>query len=112
MEEFRRKYSRINFLLNELNNRIDSLQDESHFFDILSALRTGIEEIQFLKKEIRVLPDPENIEKFEDEFDIFAKQINTKFDNIIKIKKDELVQVQKKLINLQNSKKLINYYRD
>ena len=111
-EELRRKYSRIKFLLSELNTRIDSLEDETQFFDVLSTLKIGIEEIQFLKKEIKITPDPENVVKFEDEFDIFAKQIKSKFDNIIRTKKLELAEVQRKLVNLQNSKKLINYYKD
>jgi len=39
------------------------------------------------------------------------KEINKKFDNIIRKCKDEIVQLNKDLVSLNNSKKLSNYLR-
>ena len=39
------------------------------------------------------------------------KEINKKFDNIIRKHKDEIAQLNKDLVSLNNSKKLSNYLR-
>ena len=46
MDDFKRKYYRIKFLLVELVSKIDKLQDENHFFEKIGTIKEEISEVQ------------------------------------------------------------------
>lgn len=112
MEDLKKKYCRIKYLLSDISNNLDALSNEELFFDTLKVVKKDVEEMQFLKKELKLMPGKSLVKNIDGELDLDTKQIKDKFDSIIRIKKFEIAEVQMKLINLQNSKKLIKYYRD
>ncbi len=111
MEETRRKYARLKFLLAEIDQKVNDLENEEHFFDVLGDLKADVEEVQVLKKEL-ITGTKLDQQKYFQELEVQAKQIQSSFDNITRIKKLEMLAVRTKLKNLQNSKKLITYNRE
>ena len=111
MEEIRIKYTRLKYLLSEIDQKIDDLGDNERFSKVLEHIKLELEEIQVLQKDLKLgtgFVDLTNNQDFKDQ----AKLIHFKFDNIIRIKKLEMLNIQTRLRNLQNSKKLATYNRE
>ncbi len=110
MEDFKRKYYRIKFLLVELISKIDKLHEENHFFEKIISVKSEIAEVLALKDDL-MTENTEELKKIEPELNEFTKQIREKFDYIIELKRNELAEVALHIRNLQNSGKLVNYNR-
>ncbi len=110
MDDFKRKYYRIKFLLVELVSKIDKLQEENHFFEKIGTIKSEIAEVLALKDDL-MTENTEELKKIEPELNEFTKQIREKFDYIIELKRNELAEVALHIRNLQNSRNLVNYNR-
>ena len=53
----------------------------------------------------------DDLRKYDNEFYLATKQIQAKFDNIIREKREESYKISQKLNDLQNQKKLVNYIK-
>jgi hypothetical protein len=107
-----------------MDNRIELLRDLYH--KILTDLET-LNDDNFTERLNSVLESMQNAEKsklflmqehkmevlriYDNEFYLVTKQIQTKFDNIIREKREERDKISQKLNDLQNQKKLVNYTR-
>ena len=107
-----------------MENQIELLRDLFH--KILTDLEV-INDDNFSEKLNSVMENMQNAEKsklfllqeykiedlrlYDNEFYLATKQIQTKFDNIIKEKSEESYKISQKLNDLQNQKKLVNYTR-
>jgi hypothetical protein len=111
MEDFRKKYYRLKFLLVELSSKIDKLTEEQDFFSKLGIIRSEINEVLILKNDLQKHPYRDEYHKIEPELNSLSKQIHEKFDYIIEQKRRDLNEVLINIKNLENSRKLANYQR-
>ncbi len=111
MDDFRSKYYRLKFLYVELVSKIDKLTEVNNFFAELNTIKAEISKIQSIKNDLMNGSNSEDFKKMEPELNIFAKQIQEKFDYIIEKKRNDLAEIALKIENLQNSRKLANYNR-
>ncbi len=107
MTGIQEKYINFKSLFTKINDKLDNLSDESLFDDILAGIKEDAYELERLKSEIL-----QTGELSGEIPDLSTKQIQTKFDNIIRSKKLEMDGIQEQIFNLSNSKKLSTYKRD
>ncbi len=110
MNSLKNKTENLKDVLKKILIFLDKLNEENFLFNLNKANEL-IQNSHILKKEIKEKYREEEIKLFEKELFTLAKQISSKFDNIITNKRTKLKIVSKKLILVQNQKKLLNYSR-
>jgi hypothetical protein len=110
MEEIVSNIEKIEILLVETLSIIDSLKEET-FDEQIKAAQFKVDEATLIKKMLENRFPAEEIGPFKEKYMILAKQIEKKFDNIIKKKSLEKEKVSKEIEHLINKKNLQNYRR-
>ena len=97
-------------LFHKILTDIEAINDDN-FEEKLGILSENMQNAEksrlFLLKEYKI----EDLSKYDNEFYLATKQIQTKFDNMIREKREESVKISQKLSDLQNQKKLVNYIK-
>jgi hypothetical protein len=100
----------IKTLLIQVLNIFNSLED-ADFDDQLKTAKLKMDQVSLIKKELRKHFKSEELMLYEENLYNIAKQIEERFDNIVKRKSLEKKAIAHKIGQLQNSKKLQNYRR-
>jgi hypothetical protein len=97
-------------LFHKILTDIEAINDDN-FDEKLGVLAESMQNAEksrlFLLQEYKI----EDLRKYDNEFYLATKQIQAKFDNIIREKREESDKISQKLNDLQNQKKLVNYIR-
>ncbi|HVO75254.1 MAG TPA: hypothetical protein VMT35_14585 [Ignavibacteriaceae bacterium] len=107
MEE---KINQIKNLLLEILSYFENINDENFKMNLDNSLK-NMEIIDLLKKELRSVYGPEQLKDNETMLIELTKLIQKKFDNIVRLKKEEAENISNNLKQIQNQKKITNYIR-
>ncbi len=99
---------RIEKELSEINSLLDELNDDN-FSDKFSRINFLIDDIESLRQKMLNEFPLEDLKKNEKKINLLTKQIKIKLDNIFVEKKKESEEIKKKLNFVQNQKKISNY---
>ncbi len=102
--------NKIKFLLNNVISDLE-LADSEEFNGNFENAKIRMYLIKKMKDNLVKDYSLEELQRFDVELVPLAKQIQKIYDNIIKKKKQQLQEVVKQLRQIQNRKKLTNYYR-
>ena len=97
-------------LFHKILTDIDAINDDN-FDEKLGILAENMQNAEksrlFLLQECKI----DDLRQYDNEFYLATKQIQAKFDNMIREKREESDKISQKLNDLQNQKKLVNYIR-
>jgi len=107
MEE---KIKIVEIALKKVFNYLEALSEEN--FDIIfPKAKLGMEYVNKVKTELKSQFSQEELRKIEERLLGPAKLIKNKFDDIVTNKEVRLAVIAKEISQLQNQKKIVNYYR-
>ena len=89
---------------------LDNLND-SNFDNRMKTVKANMDEVNLIKEKLQRQYPKDELSKYEESLFKLAKQIQEKFDNIIKLKILEKDRIALELEQLKNKKKLQNYRR-
>jgi hypothetical protein len=101
---------KIEILLIQVLNIFESLNDDN-FESQLNSARDKMDTVKKIKTEIQGIYKKEEMIPFEEKLHFLAKQIEERFDNMIKEKNLERDRIGQEIEQLKNKKKLQNYRR-
>jgi hypothetical protein len=104
------KINQIKNLLLEILSYFENINDENFKMNLDNSLK-NMEIIDLLKKELRSVYGPEQLKDNETMLIELTKLIQKKFDNIVRLKKEEAENISNNLKQIQNQKKITNYIR-
>ncbi len=107
MEE---RINEIKRLLLEIIYYFDNI-DEINFKKNLDNSLKNMNLVDSLKRELRSIYGAEQLKNNEMELSVLSKLIQEKFDNIVRLKKEETENISDNLKQIQNQKKIANYIR-
>ena len=107
MEE---RINEIKRLLLEIISYFDNI-DEINFKKNLDNSLKNMNLVDSLKRELRSIYGAEQLKNNEMELSVLSKLIQEKFDNIVRLKKEETENISDNLKQIQNQKKIANYIR-
>ena len=97
-------------LFHKILTDIEAISDDN-FDEKLGILAENMQNAEksrlFLLQEYKI----EDLRQYDNEFYLATKQIQARFDNIVREKREESDKIRPKLNDLQNQKKLVNYIR-
>lgn len=105
-----KEINKIKFLLKKVISDLE-LADSEEFTINFENARIRMILIKKMKENLLENYPVEELEKFDVELVPLAKQIHKIYDNIIEKKRLQLQEVVKRMRQIQNKKKLINYNR-
>ena len=100
----------IKTLLVQVLNIFDAF-NEDEFDTLLATAKAKMDQVSLIKEKLRKEFKNEDLMLYEENLYKLAKQIEERFDNIVRQKYLEKQAVAQKIEQLQNSKKLQNYRR-
>lgn len=107
MEE---RINEIKKLLLEIIYYFDNI-DETNFKKYLDKALKNMVLVDLVKKELRSIYGAEQLKNNEMELSVLSKLIQERFDNIVRLKKEEAENISDNLKQIQNQKKIANYIR-
>jgi hypothetical protein len=105
-----KKINEIRKLLLGIINYFDSINDVNFKKNLDNALKNMVL-VDLLKKELRSIYGAEQLKNNTMELSELSKLIQEKFDNIVRLKKEEAENISNNLKQIQNQKKIANYIR-
>ena len=110
MEKLQNDINNIKFLLNEVLQVINSVDDKNFDNNLIKA-KHGMEKMDELKLSLKKTYPYEELKKYDPELVEITKQIQDSFDNLFTRKKNQFAELGKQIAALRNKSKLVNYYR-
>ncbi len=110
MEKLQNDINNIKFLLNEVLQVINSVDDKNFDNNLIKA-KHGMEKMVELKLSLKKTYPYEELKKYDLELVEITKQIQDSFDNLFTRKKNQFAELGKQIAALRNKSKLVNYYR-
>ncbi len=110
MSSLKKEIEKLKDIFNHVLVFLNEMNDENLRYNLEKA-KVMMQNAHYLRKELLSGFEIEELKYFDDDLSKITKQVSDKFDNIITNKRLELEIVSKKLILMQNQKKLINYSR-
>ncbi len=98
----------IKLYFDKIDKCLDNMDGDS-YFENNSKIGDYLIEVKKLFDYIKNNFPPAYLTKAKEEIDVFTKLLNKKFDNIIRIKNEELQTLSKEINSMQNQKKISNY---
>ncbi|MHB8338946.1 MAG: hypothetical protein ACYC6P_15980 [Ignavibacteriaceae bacterium] len=110
MEKLQNEINNIKFLLNEVLQVLNSVDDKNFDNNLIKA-KHGMEKMDELKLSLKKTYPYEELKKYDPELVEITKQIQDSFDNLFTRKKNQFAELGKQIAALRNKSKLVNYYR-
>jgi hypothetical protein len=110
MDKFDKNLVEISNYINLISREVNTINDENIEIK-LKNVNSFIKQISRKKEEIKNTSSVEYYKYICDMIHKGVKQISSKFDSIIEVKKEEQRTISSELSKLGNKKKLINYQR-
>ncbi len=101
--ELKNDFKKVSFFLNNI--------EQNNVFEQIGMVNNVSENILFKRNQLLENFPLEKLKLFNKEFDIFVKQIQKKFDNMIQENKIKQRSISNELKKLLNKKKLVKYGR-
>jgi hypothetical protein len=105
-----KRINEIKNLLLEIIYYFDNI-DEANFKKYLDKALKNMVLVDLVKKELRSIYGAEQLKNNEMELSELSKLIQERFDNIVRLKKEEAENISDNLKQIQNQKKIANYIR-
>jgi len=100
----------LQFLLKNIYSDLSSISMDS-FSERIPKIRNKMEMVVYKRKELLLKFDKSELKKYDEKLFSLSKLIQKKFDNIIEHYKGKKLEIAKKLLQIDNQKKLANYIR-
>lgn len=97
-------------MLTLVSNALGGLNDEN-FDSVMSELNANFHKMNIMRDDLKGKYDKNTLRLYQPQLDAVTKQLENKFDNIVKEIKTEQEQIAQQLKNIQIKKKLTNYNR-